>query len=254
MKKLLAVAALVALSSTHAFAADIQPRMYSKAPMVDAAWSWTGLYAGVNVGYGVGSADYVNNLNFTGSGVLFAGNSGRLGTNGAIGGGQIGYNFQVSPMTLVGVEADFQGADIKGANRQDLSFFSGAGTYASLESRLKSFGTVRGRLGWITTPSTVLYVTGGLAYGQTEINLDINNGAGETLKNSSDKIRAGYALGGGIETRLGSNWTAKAEYLYVDLGERSSAVRVPPVGTRTSRTSVKFKDEVVRVGLNYKFD
>ena len=102
--------------------------------MVDAAWSWTGFYAGVNFGYGVSSADSVNNLNFTGSGVLFAGNTGRLGTNGVIGGGQIGYNFQVSPMTLVGIEADFQGADIKGANRQDLSFFSGAGTYASCDS------------------------------------------------------------------------------------------------------------------------
>jgi len=109
-----------------------------------------------------------------------------------LGGGQIGYNLQLSPLFVAGLETDFQGAS---------------------SHNLDWFGTVRARLG-ITpfSPNLLIYGTGGFAYG--EIRNGWNNGNGW---NTVNNVGTGWTAGGGVEWAFLPNWSAKAEYLYTDL-------------------------------------
>jgi outer membrane immunogenic protein len=116
---------------------------------------------------------------------------------------------------------------------------------------------VRARAGILVTPRVLLYATGGLAYG--EVN------SSETIGGSSfsaSDTRVGYTVGGGIEGAIGGNWTAKLEYLYVDLGRTSGSFAtatpalgagVVPNGTLTSSYNSHITDNVLRVGVNYNF-
>jgi outer membrane immunogenic protein len=106
-------------------------------------------------------------------------------------------------------------------------------------------------------PKVLLYATGGLAYGGVNTSETI----GGTSFSTTD-TRVGYAVGAGIEGAIGGNWTAKLEYLYVDLGRTSGsfATAIPAFGagvvasgTLTSSYSSRITDNVLRVGLNYKF-
>ena len=117
---------------------------------------------------------------------------------------------------------------------------------------------MRGRLGVVATPDAIVYVTGGLAVGEvmtagTVLGFDGNGNAVNTIV-SSHNTKAGLAVGGGIEGRLAGNWTAKIEYLYLDLG----TVPVIPAPALNSTTAVAFNsritDNILRVGVNYKFD
>ncbi len=128
---------------------------------------------------------------------------------------------------------------------------AGGATFNNIEERLNWFGTVRARLGWLATPSTLLYATGGFAYGETQL-IDVSNLGPILSTNVTSKgIGTGYAAGGGAETQLAGNWTAKAEYLYLDLGSR--ALFVPGGGGVSRNTSVEFNDHIVRLGVNYRF-
>jgi opacity protein-like surface antigen len=124
--------------------------------------------------------------------------------------------------------------------------------------KLEWFATLRGRLGVVATPDAIAYVTGGLAVGEvmtagTVFGFDGNGNPVNTIV-SSHNTKAGLAVGGGIEGRLAGNWTAKMEYLYLDLG----TVAVIPAPALNSTTAVAFNsritDNLLRVGVNYKFD
>lgn len=242
------IAASVVIGLSAATAADLKPR-YAKAPMIaEPGWDWSGFYIGGNVGYGLTHSPTDNF--FTGSVV---GNSTPISAGGVIGGGQIGYNV-VNSGFLFGLEADFQGSDQKGRNFTDISGFYGPGAFAAVNSRLNWFGTARGRIGVATTPSTLVYLTGGFAYGQVEVTNSSSIGGGAFTGGSSvSDTKTGYTLGGGMETRLwNSNWSAKAEYLYIDLGNLGTVNPNNNGGNHVS--SVDFHDHIVRVGLNYKLD
>jgi outer membrane immunogenic protein len=149
------------------------------------------------------------------------------------------------------------------------------------EAKIDWFGTVRGRLGVLITDQVLLYGTGGLAYGRVELSGNTNvNGTltfppasvqfpfstpGATVFSES-KTNVGFAVGGGIEGKcsywLPTGWTWKAEYLYVDLGSFDTVSPFPganPLIVRTTpftgaiTTHTRFTDNIVRVGLNYKF-
>lgn len=259
MKSILAAAALVALGTVSASAADLGARPYTKAaPMMAPTWDWSGFYIGGNVGYGISRSPTDNALIVpaTPPVALFS-TSGTNSADGVIGGAQIGWNRMFAPSWLFGIEADIQGADQKGTSTLDLSGFVGTpGTFASVESRLNWFGTVRGRLGWTATPETLLFVTGGYAYGEVETRNSSNLslfGPGLPAGSSVKSVKDGWTVGGGIETRLwNSNWTAKAEYLYMDLGSQGTANLTGVAPNFTQASNVEFKDHIVRVGLNYK--
>ena len=204
---LLASVGLAVIGIASASAADLPRQMPAKAPIyvAPAAYNWTGPYIGINGGYGWGGSD----------------------VNGGLVGGTLGYNFQSGPL-VYGLEGDLDWTNIKGSNT------CGATT---CETRNDWLATVRGRLGYAmgTTGSIMPYVTGGVAFGNIE-----NSVAG--VGSASDN-KAGWALGGGLEAAIAGPWTAKVEYLYVDLGNG------PTVGGNTS----SFHSNIIRAGLNYRF-
>jgi len=206
--------------------------------------NWTGFYVGGNVGSVLGRNPSSLNAAFNG----FA-DTLHLLPIGYAGGGQVGYNWQ-SGAWVFGVEADFQGAF---AEDKDACVSNcGTATQVSIKQTLPWFGTARGRIGY-SLGSTLFYGTAGYAYGETKSELSA------ILPSPSFTVtsrRGGWTAGGGIESPLqvfgllGPNWTAKTEYLYVDLG-RTSDVLVPASG---SAFSTRMQEHIFRGGINYHFN
>jgi outer membrane immunogenic protein len=223
MKKYLlsGVAALGLIAAGAASAADLPSRKGPVvAPVYVPAFTWTGFYVGANAGYGFGNMDSVG-VNAFGD------------LDGFVGGGQIGYNYQIGQIVL-GVEADFQGADLKAG-----SSFAGLGIVG--EGKTEWFGTVRGRVGF-AYDRFLPYITGGLAYGNVKTTL----APGVTINglNSDDNTHTGWTLGAGVEYAFTNNIVAGVEYLYVDLGDKKVFNGADKVGTDFS---------LVRARLSYKF-
>jgi len=226
MKKLVFIAATLAASlATPAFAADMPVKAPPPAPVV-APPLWTGFYAGLNLGYSWGKADSSATLN---GAQIF---SDSLDVNGVIGGGQLGYNWQTGNVVL-GIEADIQASGQKGDKSAAFSFLvPGIGTASettSYENKLTYLGTVRGRLGY-AFDSWLLYVTGGWAYGHETLDATAAvtlNAVTGTAAVSYSTNRSGWTVGGGVEMALNRNWSWKAEYLYVDLGDWNIASSSP---------------------------
>ena len=153
---------------------------------------------------------------------------------------------------MTGVEADFQGT---GQSSSDclLRCIPGAGGVSeTFEQRLPWFGTLRGRLGWASGP-LLIYGTGGLAYGREETKATVIDGAVGVI-NTVAQTRTGWTAGFGIEAALGAalggNWTAKAEYLHIDLGSRTDIFNLTPfIGFANTQS---FRDDVFRLGVNYR--
>ncbi len=196
---ILTAASVVALA-TAANAADMyRPSAggYKDVPYVGVNWS--GLYVGVNGGYGANAASVL---------------PGGLDPAGGFGGGQIGYNVQRGNIVF-GLEADIQGADI-------------SDTVGRETSKMDWFGTVRGRVGY-TVGQALIYGTGGFAYGNvTYSNPNV----------SLEETQTGWVAGGGVEYKINPSWSAKAEYQYLDL-DASKASGPGPLGdTGLDRTQV----------------
>ena len=216
MKKYLlaSVAALGIVAAGAASAADLPSRKGPVAAPVylPPAFTWTGFYVGANAGYGWG------NVNANGWA-----NVGDL--DGFVGGGQVGYNYQMGQF-VIGAEADFQGADLTSGNNLGL-----------VRVKTEYFGTVRARVG-VAFDRFMPYITGGWAYGNVKTSIP-------ALAFSSDRTHTGgYAIGGGLEYAFTNNLIGGVEYLYVDLGEKNILGAGTKVGTDFS---------VVRARLSYKF-
>ena len=223
MKKYLlsGVAALGLIAAGAASAADLPSRKGPVvAPVYVPAFTWTGFYVGANAGYGWGNMDSVGVSAFS-------------DLDGFVGGGQIGYNYQLGQIVL-GVEADFQGADLKAGPS-----FAGFGIVG--EGKTEWFGTVRGRVGY-AFDRFLPYITGGLAYGNVKTTL----APGVTINglNSDDNTHTGWTVGGGVEYAFTNNLVGGVEYLYVDLGDKKVFNGADKVGTDFS---------LVRARLSYKF-
>jgi opacity protein-like surface antigen len=124
--------------------------------------------------------------------------------------------------------------------------------------KLEWFATLRGRLGAIVTPDAVAYVTGGLVVGEvmtagTVFGFDGDGNPVNTIV-SSHNTKAGYAVGGGVEGRLVGNWTAKMEYLYLDLGMVTTTPAPAQNATVAASFNSRITDNILRLGVNYKFD
>lgn len=184
------------------------------------------------------------------AGTVFVTERYDVGTHGLLGGGQVGFNWQTAPNWLVGVEADLQATHV-GASSCTVSCFGM--WYAKADQTLSWFGTTRGRLGWING-STLFYATGGLAFGEmkTSITHRINNPAGPAPSAQFEYTRIGWTAGVGIEAKLANNWSAKVEYLYIDLGDATETVAYP-ANSSNFTTQINFRTHVARVGLNYHF-
>ena len=169
-KLLLATTALAALVGAPAFAADMAARVYKAPPPVAPMFSWTGFYVGLNGGYGWGH-DPVSFSAANAAGVpYFAGGAvpGGVTTNpaGGLFGGQIGYNYQWSSF-VAGIETDIDWASIKGNGAVSTTAVGFAPFTTTVQQKLTSLGTFRGRLGF-AADRALFYGTGGLAYGRTQ--------------------------------------------------------------------------------------
>jgi opacity protein-like surface antigen len=124
--------------------------------------------------------------------------------------------------------------------------------------KLEWFATLRARLGVTVAPDAIAYVTGGLAVGEvmttgTVFGFDANGNPVNTIV-SSHNTQAGWTVGGGIEGRLAGNWTAKIEYLYLDLGTVTTIPAPAPNSTTAVSFNSRVTDNMLRIGVNYKFD
>jgi outer membrane immunogenic protein len=259
VKKILAAAALVGLSATSAFAADmaVKAPIYTKA--VSPAYNWTGFYVGADIGGGWMN-DRVFDF-FTATGIQ---NFQRFGLNssGVLGGLFAGYNWQTSANLVFGVEGDIEATALKS---QASSFTLIAGGVAvppgngTANVSLPWQGSLRARLGYAAGPA-LYYLTGGLAV--AEINTQYATLAGNIFANppgssSFSSTRVGWTLGTGFEYAFAPNWTARAEYRYTDYGNFSDTIVTNAAlangqwDLTTARHSVN--ESVVRVGIAYKF-
>jgi outer membrane immunogenic protein len=235
---------------------------------------WIGWYVGVNAGYidSVGRTNTnalsapSNNEEWAVALVNSATNQFNDGSSGPIGGAQVGYNYQFSPSFVAGLETDFQGTRLRrdhvATNAELTNFGWTAITTSKVSNSLDWLGTVRGRVGVTPTPSLLIYSTGGLAYGRVRSNSQVSfdnslNFFPGATSGSLSEIRFGWTAGGGFEWMFASNWTAKLEYLYYDLGSVSYSTgaydSVFGPATVATRTSTRFEGNIARVGLNYKF-
>ena len=215
MKRLILASVAVVTLMGAANAADMRRQaMPTKAVPYVQMYNWTGVYVGINGGYGFGDSRFAAPVA-----------TGDFNTRGGMVGGTVGYNWQAG-QTVFGLEGDLDWSNVRGNTT--------CGIGLSCETRNNWLGTARGRVGY-AFDRFMPYVTGGLAVGGVK---NAITGAGE-----SSTTKAGYALGGGVEAALAGPWTAKVEYLYADLGRTSA-----PLGS-----DVRSKTNTVRAGVNYRF-
>jgi outer membrane immunogenic protein len=273
MKKLLLSTVAFAGLTAGALAADLPSRRAAPAPYVAVpVFTWTGFYVGVNAGYGFdvgqttqGPYTIGGGVGVSPAGALPAGSVVTPGTQGGrdgfVGGGQIGYNYQIGSF-VVGVEADIQYADLV-SNRSAVYAFAPApaGFAAAGGNRagIEWFGTVRGRLGYAFDRALV-YGTGGFAYGDGPDDCNTVGAFGRAARCGGGDIRTGWAAGGGVEYAFTPNMTGKIEALYVNLDRTNASRFIGTAGgvaaTPVFVTGQRARDEefvVVRAGLNYKF-
>ena len=231
-----------------AAAADLPLKAPPPPPVLS---TWTGVYAGINVGYSYGHDPYDAGLPG-----FVAPASSLAAPGGALFGGQVGYNWQVGRFVF-GLEGDGQWTGQRdigcGAPECALNSVPESGAFM-VSDRLAWFATARGRLG-LATERYLLYVTGGAAWA----------GFRQTQSANLDFVQAdldhrttltGYAVGLGGEAALGSNLSVKVEYLYLDYGHVTNqsflvggngVISFADLLTTTSAV----RDNVIRVGLNY---
>ncbi|WP_442755263.1 outer membrane protein [Methylocystis sp. JAN1] len=218
--------------------------MFFEKPSLD----WTGFYVGVNGGYGGGTVGGVTA--FAQPGLAFSTYvSNRAG--GAVAGGQAGYNYQLANQIVLGIETDAQWSGVTAWHQATTIGGPGGFVFTDTPNAMTWFGTTRARIGYAHGLS-LLYATGGVAYG--EITTNGAQFAGALFSGSGARTQVGWTAGGGSEYALNPNLSLKAEYLYVDL----SGIDGPAVGLGLppfagAFSTGRFATNVTRVGLNWRF-
>jgi|tagenome__1003787_1003787.scaffolds.fasta_scaffold20930841_2 outer membrane immunogenic protein len=237
MKKYLLAAACVTLGSLGAVAADLPMKEFKSAPVAAQVYNWTGLYVGVNGGYGWGDQDpltlYTNRFDRT-----------NFNINGGMFGGTVGAQIQQGYVVL-GLEGDLDWANIKG-NGISIPTIGGGPLQVpitlNITSNISAVGTARARLG-VAMNNWLFYATGGAAFVKSSANGTSIAGApcgtpGVLPNCAASAWRPGLAAGLGTEWAFSQNWSAKLEYLYIS--SMSSGASTDHLNT-------------VRAGINYRF-
>lgn len=253
--------AILVLLAVSARAASL-PLKARPAPPPPAPMSpWNGFYLGVNGGYAWGS-DPIAVAPASPGAISDFSTSVPAGVSGSPAGGlfgvQLGYNTQWTPQLLLGIETDFDYADIDGAGSVALTPFTTTFTTSAAQG-LSWLGTLRGRVG-VTFDRALIYGTGGLAYGRTSLATSIiglSGGAcgpvGLCAAAASTGWQIGWAAGAGIEWAVSPALSLKAEYLHYDLGTRALAAFDPALPDIVFASSASFSGDIARLGLNLRF-
>ena len=304
MKKLLLAGFAVSALIAPAIAAD----MPVPAPPVA---TWTGFYLGVNAGYGLSAGNSVDSVGLpnacsdastaacvpppfpianppfnppntyglaSATAATFSTGTGQNG--GFFGGGQFGYNYQLGTSSVIGLEADLQAMTGSGHSTTLVSSTPASGFPASpvnqtatVSTKIDYIGTIRARAGYLWTPDFLLYVTAGLAYGETELSSSITQNVPNqnvpggplftpyTGVGTVSNVQFGGAVGAGLEWMLVRNWSVRAEYLYVGLYNESVTsnlintdhVNGGSLSSVAVVTTARFKENIARAAINYHF-
>jgi opacity protein-like surface antigen len=205
---------------------------------------WSGLYIGINGGFGWSRSSELAATLFDLQIDAFVPVSSKFDSKGGFWGANIGYDWQRERI-VYGIEADLQGADINGSKQ-----LTRIGSFATANTRLDWFGTVRGRLGY-TFENALLYATGGLAFGDVEDKLTLVNPIANPPSNAANKTQTavGYTVGAGLEYFFELAWSTKIEYQYIDLGSDTLSTALIFGDTATAKYVHAY--DTIRVGLSY---
>lgn len=224
-----------------ALAADLPPSPPPRAPAVYVPavlpiYNWAGVYVGINGGWGWGSTKYTANAVGT-----FPGTTGSLSDNGGVVGGTLGANFQAGAFVF-GVEGDWDYSAINTGTTASICTFSG-----NCQTGNNWLATARGRAGY-AADRVLFFATAGGAFANVQTNF---NGTTTT------HTQSGWTAGAGVEWAFADNWTAKVEYLYVNLGNGSvncatAACLAASTGVQIP-VSVGLTENLIRAGVNFKF-
>jgi len=247
--------AVIAAASTVALmqiasAADLPRKAPAYAPAPPPAFSWTGCYAGVNIGAGRQKNTPLDPL----SPDLDLGSS--TGT-GVVGGGQIGCDYQF-PSTgwVIGVQGMFDGSGVDGNHFFPIAF--GGTNTETYASKTDWFGTVTGRIGYAVVPQALLYVKGGGAWVHTKYSdTDPSGTVFPPFVGTASTTRSGWLVGGGFEYAFWRNWSGFVEYNHMDFGHRNLALTYDCGSSCGFFNPYTFRDkqtfETILVGVNWRF-
>lgn len=235
MKKTLAIllATVAGMATSPLQAADI---------VTSPDYDWTGFYLGAHGGYGWATSE-TDDIKFYG-----------LDPKGWFGGAQAGFNYQLPSNLVLGLEADVSFGDLEDHSLKLTPIFnSNIPTEASAD--VKTFGTVRGRIGY-AFGRILPYATAGLGWARQEVDYFqdfLPNLPGTLVDELHDtKTYFGWTVGGGVEAAVTDNWTVKVEYLYADLGSKEYKGEVTILGPYPA--DIDLEVQTVRLGINYRFD
>ncbi len=230
--------------------------------------NWTGFYVGGVVGGAFQDRDRGQACDLYNQGDCIRGTSKGKNSASATIGGTLGFNYQLGTF-VAGVEGDYSWIRLHTSNELNTSsdnigsaalpvYRNGVG---SIRNAIDSFGTVRGRVGYLVNPAFMVFGSGGLAFADTHqsgaYNQTITIGGGDpepylNYAGRTNRFKTGWTAGGGTEYAFNQNWSVKAEAYYVNLGNRDQALYADVKNALIYKSHAQ--DFVVaRVGLNYKF-
>ena len=286
MKKSIAcIATLLAFGIANATAEEmaVPPSQFITAAVPYLAW--TGFYVGINGGYAWGNSSVAFTPNDPAAAAGTCGGGGApkgqcIGSvdfrrDGAVAGGQFGFNWQVNSHWLIGAEADYQWSNLDGSVSSPFRLGNVGATNMVASQTVESFGTIRARAGVVLAPPLLLYGTGGLAFGQVHENLRVPAVATGGLSpaggfsyactigttcfaGSAAQTLFGWSAGAGAEYAITTNLIFRTELLYVHLSAPTVTATATAVAAGTSPASIAAGFSpvyfaVMRAGLNYKF-
>jgi len=237
---LLGVVGVVAMGiAAPALAADLPAQTYSKAPvMIPAAYDWSGVYVGVNGGWGSERRCFDS---ITAAGTLIAAD-GCHTTSGAVAGGQIGYRFQTGSW-VYGLEFQGDWANLSGSNVSVLN------PPTVNRSRMDAFGLFTGQIGY-SWNTALLYLKGGAA-----VVADRNDmlTGGVVVATSSGDNRWGGTVGTGLEFSFAPNWSAALEYDHLFTANNNTNFTTLANATLVSSDRIRGDADLITVRVNYRW-
>lgn len=228
----------------------IEPAPVAPPPPTAPAYDWTGFYVGGHLGAGRADIDVIDRDGY--NGIDGAGDFDYSTDTGLIGGVQAGYNLQ-SGNFVYGIEGELGYMDLDGS--EQFPDFQGDparvdDSVAAIE--MGAYGTLTGRAGF-AADNVLFYAKGGVAAARAEVSYTDPNPTGVVLDSgtSAKETMTGWTLGGGVEYGVSQNFTVKAEYMYMDLGDITHTATTP------QGSEFRFKHEVTahtfKIGANYRF-
>lgn len=266
MKLRFVLTSALALAAFSANAADLGGYKDGSA---DVGVNWSGLYVGINGGYGWSAGGSTVQAYADYSGYTATSGITTYDKTGGFGGGQIGYSFQQGRF-VYGLETDIEAGSVGGkgsafVNDYEPIVFPSPGQFNVLDaatqrqSTLDWFGTFRARLGY-ATGSWLFYLTGGLAYGETQGSASVTVyenifNVAKPYSATTSAFHVGAAVGGGIEYAVTPAWSIKGEYQLIDFGKGSGYIYYQDNngGYNLGRGNFTIDQNfnTVRFGLNY---